>query len=462
MDNKLVFLKFTSKYPVLILLILLFVRNPAQVGALSFSTSYSQYDFSHRYIILLDGINSFSSGTSPLNGDFEFFENKLIEIGMANSNIVYFSYGAAAGYQVGDLYCVGWKDGCSSEVELGDLSYLYLFPNYDLEDTHLPISMQAKTLEWLIGQVIKKDAVAEIDLIGFSQGGLIAAYWGSHMGLSSPYRSHVQRIIALESPLGGIPLASQCVDSLGIPICPLLKYHYGENLLRALQLPGTLPGSIVDELPKVADYFSFTSIQSSSDYTVNGRSIPLDLGIYGYQEALIGQGSQSWIKSKQKLYKDEELGGYGISVSALPLEDAKRWITENHHAPLSDKHTLDLITNIINSPPHNEDQMLNESEEPIPQPTDWLARLLDWWQETDIYKSSQDFINWINSTRDNIDQTIKEWEEFLENIQDPNWWAQKTAEFILQLCGLAFVPATVLLIQPIKRNRYKFKKKKPS
>lgn len=286
----------------IILFIWLFSFNPtihAQTNLFSIPQKVkTQPTFSNRYIILIDGVNSFSSGSSPLNGDFEFIENQLIKKGVSNSNIVYFSYSA----KTKDKYCLGWKDACSTT---GDLSYLYLFPVYSKGDTHLKISDQARVLEWVVEQIVKKDSNAQIDIIGFSQGGIIAAYWGSHIGKSSTNRSKIHGIITLESPLGGIPMAEQCVGSLTLPICPFLRLHYGDELLRVLQMPGSLPDSIVDELPDVSSYFSFTSIQSSTDYTVNGISFPIDWTIHGHQDALIGNGSQSWVSSKQLLLMDK-------------------------------------------------------------------------------------------------------------------------------------------------------------
>jgi len=137
------------------------------------------------------------------------------------------------------------------------------------------------------------------------------------------------------------------VGTLTHPTCLLVKDQYGENLLRALQIPQSTKNSIVDELPRVADYFAFTSIQSSSDYTVNRRTFPLDLPVYGHQDALVGQGSQLWIKSKQRLYFDTDLGGKGFPTSYLSLEDTKTWISENHHAPLKNNQTAIWIIEAI-------------------------------------------------------------------------------------------------------------------
>ena len=154
---------------------------------------------------------------------------------------------------------------------------LFLTPVYMKADTRLAINLQADTLEWLISQIVKKDPAAQIDLVGFSLGGLVASYWGSHNGLTSANRAHIHSIIAVESPLGGIPMASQCVDeSTNIWCAVLILPKFGGELLHELQMPGYLPGSIVDELPEVARAYSFTSIQSKSDYITNGISILVD------------------------------------------------------------------------------------------------------------------------------------------------------------------------------------------
>ena len=302
-----------------------------------------------RYLVFISGVNSTSTGEPPLNGDFEYISSQLSLNGI--NNFIYFSYAAAANYIIGDLYCTGWENGCSPTGDLGDLSSLYLSPIYDSEDTHLQISLQADALDWLIGQIVKKDPYAQIDIIGFSLGGILASYWGSHNGIASPYKSNVHGIIALESPLGGIPIAAQCTNPLNIhPTCILLRHQYGVELLTELQIPEYLPGSIVGELPEVARNFSFTSIQSNADYTVNDLLFPLDGGIYGNLDVLVGRGSQYWVGTRHTLHMDIDLGGYGLATYYVPLLAAIDWIATNHRAALGHQQTAKWIIESIISP----------------------------------------------------------------------------------------------------------------
>ena len=247
--------------------------------------------------------------------------------------------------------------------DLGDLSELYLPPIYDSGDTHLPISDQADALEWLIGQIVKKEPTAQIDLIGFSLGGILASYWGSHEGVTSPLRNHLHGIVTIESPLGGIPRAADCVPTNYLKgICDLMYYKFGKNIIRELQLPGTLTDSIVDELPVVTNNFYFTSIQSTTDYTVNGLDFPItftDNLITTIYKSPIGRGSQDWGDFPQHLHMDQGLGGLGFANSPKFLvfglggafdfqnSEAAIWITDNHSAPLSSTQTANWIIEAI-------------------------------------------------------------------------------------------------------------------
>jgi len=81
-------------------------------------------------------------------------------------------------------------------------------------------------------------------------------------------------------------------------------------------------------------------------------------------------------------------------------------------------------------------------------------RFLDWWRNTWVYTTYQKFINWVDQVRQRIDQAIKDWEEFQRNIQDPNWWAQKMSEWLLQCCGSLLIPGGIILLaRPLRRKR---------
>ena len=138
-------------------------------------------DLSQRYVILLDGIQTSAPGDNGenvfLQKDFGFIikndnHTGLVDIGLSPSRLVYFSY-KAAHYQASGLYCLGWGfNGCSTTT-LGDLSSLNLSPIYEVEHTRLPIDQHAAALDWLIKQIIRREAErggkAQIDLVGWSR-----------------------------------------------------------------------------------------------------------------------------------------------------------------------------------------------------------------------------------------------------------------------------------------------------
>ena len=124
-------------------------------------------DLSQRYVVFLGGINSASSeGDNPLNGNFKEIRDKIRDLGVPHSHFVYFSYSAQYHSQIGDLYCSGWGTSGCSTTTLGDLSVLNLSPVYTGNDTKIAINLQSDVLDWLLGQIVKRDPNAQIDLVG--------------------------------------------------------------------------------------------------------------------------------------------------------------------------------------------------------------------------------------------------------------------------------------------------------
>lgn len=441
-------MKPLSRFLAIGLFLLITILIPAPLPLAHASASIprpdAQTDFSHRYVILLDGVNSSSSGTAPLGGDFEFIESRLIQEGIPNENIVYFSYSATAK----DNFCLGWKDGCTADM---DLSYLYLFPVYGKPDTHLKITHQAETLKWLIGQVIKKDLAARIDIIGFSQGGVIAAYLGSKITASSSLHDHIHGIITIESPLGGLPAASTCFEGQDDDLCFALRFAWGEELLRALQLPGSMTGSLVDDFPDAAENFRFTAIVSKFDYTVNGVTFPIAWPFHGHQDALIGMGSQFWVKSKQKLHY-EELGGKGLATDYMSWSQTYSWILANHFAPLKEQRTADWIVEALSDSPASPPDIPS-----IPS-ISWgelETKFLDWWQQqTDQISSSWN--EWLQEQEQKITDAFDDWWQDVQR-QLARELEQQWTEWLNQCFGSALLPmgATVCvwMARIVKRKR---------
>jgi hypothetical protein len=116
--------------------------------------------------------------------------------------------------------------------------------------------------------------------------------------------------------------------------------------------------SIIDDIRAVLknDHFTFASIQSTDDYTVNGRLFPLckNIACTSYDGVLIGYGSQLWPAHIH--HHDESLGGLGIPASGRNLKEFEDYLHKNHSATLKSSLTSQWITEII----------LGADEEPVP------------------------------------------------------------------------------------------------
>ncbi len=306
-------------------------------------------DLDHHYVVFLDGINSFSEAASPLNGDFRPIEDALRDLGIAK--FVYFSYGAASRLQMGDLACDGWFEGCATTT-LGDLAALDLAPIYTSDDTKLDVDLQAQMLNWLLGEVVERDPSAQIDLVGYSLGGIVASRWASRwalMGDGSPQGKteigqHIHCIVLIESPVGGIFGAQAILENRleGIAWAHHLRNLFGTNVLRAMQMSEG-EGSIVTSLEDAARAFNVVSIQSSTDFLVNGS--PLNIVPFG--PTPMGLGTQYWQADHIRHY-DQNLGGQeGNSVSPLGL---KGFLGSNHGAPLHYPLTIQWVTEAVTAP----------------------------------------------------------------------------------------------------------------
>jgi uncharacterized repeat protein (TIGR01451 family) len=329
------------------------ITNTASVNANEPDTNMNNNTISvnttsikEKVVVFLNGIRSFSSTGDPrVKKDFEEVEKQLRAAGV--SQFVYFSYGAAARKQVGELYCAGWAPGCRSD-RYGDLVSLSATPVYKIDDTKLKLNLQAHALDWLLLQILKEKPYSQIHLVGFSLGGIVASYWlagGWGWGLDSAFHLHrgqVDSLVLIESPVGGIPMTNALFHGCGLDAaCHVLRgvlsSEFGEEILRQLQLPidnRARLESIVDSLPNVVEMVPVTSIQSSSDYLVNSQSIPLcidpiELPICTQtDEAPVGQGSQSW--PQHTLCNKEPLGGRGLATDPLSYRDARNVILWNH------------------------------------------------------------------------------------------------------------------------------------
>ncbi|MBC8191756.1 MAG: FHA domain-containing protein [FCB group bacterium] len=170
------------------------------------------------------------------------------------------------------------------------------------------------------------------------------------------------------SPVGGIPLAGPFLegcDTLDL-ICSFwrgkLMNWYGNEVAAQLQLPVNDPeASIVDDMRAVLQnpYFSLTSIQSTDDYTVNAKAIPLcvNLACTGYDDLLVGNGSQYW--PSHIAHHNYSLGGLGIAEQPVSHSELDDYLSMNHSSTLRHRLTAEWVADALLAPGKE------EQEEPI-------------------------------------------------------------------------------------------------
>jgi len=308
--------------------------------------SPAQSSTEHRYVLFLDGITSHSSLVEPfVQQKFSQIEQHLRD-SVGISNYVYFSYGAAAGMENGDLYCGGWGPASCSETSLGELSSLSLTPVYNREDTTLSVDLQAEALDWLLGQVVLHDPQAQIDLIGFSLGGIIASRWAAELQSDSELVDHVGSIIIIESPVGGVYGAQAILDVRleGAAWQVVLRSVFGSEVLRNLQMPGEgVSGTIVHTLEQAAERFNFVSIQSTHDFLVNGEVLEITPELSGGRVP-IGLGSQNWT-AEHIAHHDFNLGGE--DANTISFSRLRGFLIANHSAALNHPQTAQWISSAL-------------------------------------------------------------------------------------------------------------------
>jgi len=316
--------------------------------SLAFAAQPPANDLSHRWIIFLGGINSSSSEDSPIDGAFDTIEESLEDF-IDPEQFVYFSYSAMNNWpDFVPIRCGGWGvvDGttvsnCDTSL---DLIELHDNPVYTDDDTHQPIVEQANTLNWLIDQIGRRDPEAQIDLISFSLGGIIASYWAADdENIISSHRDKIHSIVLINSPVGGIFAAQDIVDlgPSGLVWELIMRNIFGVDVLRELQIPGEdVEGSIVDSLEQAAHFPNFTSIQSSADFLVNGEQIVVN----PFGPIPIGLGSQNWSVDHTRFH-EQVLGGQDVdSVSIVQFQNR---LLENHNEILHHPQTAQWVLEAI-------------------------------------------------------------------------------------------------------------------
>jgi pimeloyl-ACP methyl ester carboxylesterase len=335
------------------------------------SPSTTPVPVSEHYVLFLNGINSFATSEEPLDGKFDVIQQELADE-LNIERFVYFSYSAARYHEEGGFYCQGWgaggglvTGGCETYigtehvVPSDNLAVLSAWPEYEESDTHLSLHLQAEALDWLVGQIVSRDPNSRIHLVGYSLGGIVASHWAAHQGQSPTWRQHVSSIVIIESPVGGIPLAGPLSDGCGLePSCYLLRFvadhEWGRTVFTQLQMPTDSEESIIGSLEDAARTYPLTSIQSTTDYTVNGEGLPfcyveIKCADDDIQWVPIGFGTQLWSGKSHTLHFDENLGGDELATEPFRYW-AVEWRTlvrENHSAPLIHSQTASWVAEAI-------------------------------------------------------------------------------------------------------------------
>lgn len=346
----------------------------------------SNNDLSHRYVVFVDGIGSSSSAsTTPcstmpanpdsntnicLNNDFADVRANLLSSypSLTPSHVVYFSYGGLDT----QYFCQAWggAGACSgtgtSNPGSEDLSNLTLSPAYTSDKTKVAPSLQSAVLEWLLGQIVKRDPSASIDLVTYSLGGVVSSYWTAYfaqtgIGGVPPLQSYIHSLILLESPIGGIPSATEFLNCGFFDVmCNIwhnfvLDNLFGDDVLRELQT-GAVQGSIVNSLSRAPSIVPITAIQSGNDYVVNGLGIPVCGSVFDCSTVVgdvVGVGAQNWT-SPYTSHIGAPLGGslatQPFPPSAVGMATAGAAILRNHGAPLHQKQTYNWVNQAVGGP----------------------------------------------------------------------------------------------------------------
>ncbi|MFN8636310.1 MAG: kelch repeat-containing protein [Chloroflexota bacterium] len=222
-------------------------------------------------------------------------------------------------------------------------------PVYTVGDTQQSVDIQVATLDWLIADLVTSDPKAQIDLVGYSLGGVVATRWAARLSPLSALRDHVHAIVLLESPVGGSPMANAvrdgCSSFTGSFWCFAwnggLQWFFGDAVMRDLQLANddrSLAESIVPSLPDAGRSFDVTSIESTADYLVNGLELPLRM--YPCQwpwdgTVTVAYGTAKWDDAPVTIHADQQLGSIGKATSPQCISDGINLLFNNHSEPLS-------------------------------------------------------------------------------------------------------------------------------
>jgi hypothetical protein len=333
----------------------------------------------HRYVVLLDGIgsedvpfdirNDLSTRTHADHAVVQDFSvmRKRMQRELPGARFVYFSYALGPLLAAHQNPVNAWAacskvpavEGCANRRALPQR--LFQEPSYSVDDTkRAHLQVHAGGLDWLLNQIVQQDARlrarSEIDLVGFSLGGVVASLWAATLANHSAAASHIHSVVLVESPVGGFPLANQVMA--GCPprdlICHAwfdwgLPGYFGKPVLADLkQTAPNANSSIVGALQEAAGRFDVTSIQSTDDYLVNARPVPIcDQRCRKVLLVPVGSGTQAWNPRPLTAYDSTLLGGHLLDYALVNARATFGVLASNHRAPLRNDTTAEWVANAL-------------------------------------------------------------------------------------------------------------------
>jgi hypothetical protein len=144
-------------------------------------------DSGQRVIIFVSGI--LTDGDSSVSS-FQPMATSLLGAVFAPSSFGYFSYRGE------------WSFDCDDA--LSD----WCHPVYAADDTRMPVPHHYPTLNRMVQQIVDESPDAQIDMVGYSLGGVVILSWlgtpSGQGGASDESARHIRSVVALDSPLQGL------------------------------------------------------------------------------------------------------------------------------------------------------------------------------------------------------------------------------------------------------------------
>jgi pimeloyl-ACP methyl ester carboxylesterase len=119
----------------------------------------------------------------------------------------------------------GWMR--TSGVQEVAFSYAQDGGAYAGTNTRRPISASATSLDSQVSAILQADSSAQVDIVAYSLGGVVAAYWAARIAPPGTL-THVRTLITLDSPLEGDWVGSLASLALGNRVKTTLRQAAGQ------------------------------------------------------------------------------------------------------------------------------------------------------------------------------------------------------------------------------------------